>query len=475
LDKSLRAWYHVGDMENQDYDWKREWKDDQLDDLCAFANTDGGTLEIGKDNRGQFFPLKNIPKLLEDLPNKIRQQLGIIARVESVTEDGNTFIRIQVKKYAYPISYRGHYYKRSGSTTVEITGHELDEFILRSQGRTWDAIPDPGVSVDDLSAAAFKAFRLKAVDSGRLTAEQANVSNELLLKNLKLIENGQLTRAAILLFHEDPSQYLMGAGIKIAYFTSKADFLYQDEINGALITLADKVEDIAYTKYFKGIVSYKGFQRIENFPVPRIAFREAVLNAIINKDYPSQSPIKIRVYDDRVEIYNCGRLPTGWTVDDLHSEHESRPFNTFIAGTIFRSGQVEAWGRGIEKINASLAMFGKRNVEYSTGPGFVITRFYAEGEPEGITDRVAPNGNGTVNGTVSGTVSGTVNGTVKLTPTQKLIYDCVARDASITADNIAEAIGKSLRTVKRGIRELQDLSIMKREGSDKTGSWVVLK
>ena len=453
-------------MENQNFDWKREWKDDQLEDICAFANTDGGALDIGKDNKGQYFPLKNIPKLLEDIPSKIRQQLGIIASLEAVMENEGEYIRIKIQKYSYPISYKGHYYKRSGSTTVEITGRELDDFILRSQGKSWDSITDPNFKMEQLSAAALKTFRIKAVDSGRLTPEQANVSDELLLSNLMLMGNGQLKRAAMLLFHEDPSYVVMGTGVKIAYFVSDADFLYQDEVGGPLITLADKVEEIVYAKYFRGLVSYRGLQRIENFPVPRIAFREAVLNAIVNKDYTSQSPIKIRVYDDKVEIYNCGRLPAGWTAENLTAAHESKPFNTSIANTIFRSGQIEAWGRGIEKINNSLKSFGKRNVEYEIGPDFLIARFYAEGEPEGITDRVAID--------IAEAKNGAKNGAKKLTKTEALVHESLKNDLTLTKVELANRTGTSETTIERALASLKKKDMIRRIGAKRGGHWEII-
>jgi ATP-dependent DNA helicase RecG len=94
----------------------------------------------------------------------------------------------------------------------------------------------------------------------------------------------------------------------------------------------------------------QGVQRVETYPVPEEALREAVLNAIAHKDYGSAIPIQISVYDDKIMIWNNGELYEGWTVETLKGKHSSQPFNPDIANTFFRAGMIELWGRGIEHI-----------------------------------------------------------------------------------------------------------------------------
>jgi ATP-dependent DNA helicase RecG len=253
--------------------------------LCAFANASGGALEVGRDDNGVVVGVTDAAKLLEDLPNKIKNAMAIVADVAAHQQDGKEYIAIAVGAYPFPISYHGVYYIRSGSTTQELTGNALDEFMLRKQGKTWDGVPVPYVKFNDFESDAFKAFRRKAIASGRLTAQDLEISDEELLKNLRFIEGDYMKRAALLLFHQDPENWVPGAYIKIGMFENAADILYQDEIHGPLITMADKVEDLVYTKYFKGIISYDGFQRVETFPVPRLACRAAVLHAIQHRDY----------------------------------------------------------------------------------------------------------------------------------------------------------------------------------------------
>jgi ATP-dependent DNA helicase RecG len=108
--------------------------------------------------------------------------------------------------------------------------------------------------------------------------------------------------------------------------------------------------EILTTKYLKAAISYQGIQRIESLPVPEPALREAILNAIIHRDYAVGAPIQIRVYPDKLAIWNPGELPEGWTMKKLFGHHSSKPYNPLVANAFFRAGEIESWGRGIERI-----------------------------------------------------------------------------------------------------------------------------
>ncbi|EQD72716.1 transcriptional regulator, partial [mine drainage metagenome] len=112
----------------------------------------------------------------------------------------------------------------------------------------------------------------------------------------------------------------------------------------------ERTIDLLRTKYLRAAIRYEGIQRVEAFPVPEAALREAVLNAVIHKDYARGAPIQISVYDNTLMLWNPGELPQHWTVAKLKGKHASHPFNPDIANAFFRAGQIEAWGRGIERI-----------------------------------------------------------------------------------------------------------------------------
>ena len=171
-------------MENQFVEWKESWHDEYLKWVCAFANAQGGIIEIGRNNKGEAVGLSNAEKLLEDLPNKIRNATGVLADVDICDEEGKQYIAIAVKPYPAPVTFHGRYYYRSGSTTQELTGSALDEFMLRKQGKTWDGVPVPYVKESEFHRDAFSFFRRKSLESTRLSKEDLAIDDEALLQNL---------------------------------------------------------------------------------------------------------------------------------------------------------------------------------------------------------------------------------------------------------------------------------------------------
>jgi ATP-dependent DNA helicase RecG len=159
-----------------------------------------------------------------------------------------------------------------------------------------------------------------------------------------------LKRAAILLFHPFPENFVTGSYIKIGYFQSDDELVFQDAIHGNLFEQIEKTIDLLFTKYIKAEISYEGINRVEKYEYPKEAIREALLNAVAHKDYSGGVPIQISVYRDKIIFWNEGQLPENWTIKNLLVKHASRPYNPDIAIALFRSGYIESWGRGTIKI-----------------------------------------------------------------------------------------------------------------------------
>jgi ATP-dependent DNA helicase RecG len=115
--------------EHQNLEWKESWRDDYLRWICGFANAKGGTLLIGKNDRGTVVGVKQARKLLEEIPNKVRDTLGIMVDVNLKRNKGHELVEIVVAPYPYPISYKGEYHYRSGATKQELKGAALDQFL----------------------------------------------------------------------------------------------------------------------------------------------------------------------------------------------------------------------------------------------------------------------------------------------------------------------------------------------------------
>ncbi len=336
--------------EDQNVEWKERWRDEYLKWICGFANAQGGTIIIGKDDNGKVVGIDNAKKLMEDIPNKTRDVLGVVVDVNLLNENQLEYIEISVENYPYPVNYKGQYHYRSGSTKQELKGAALDKFMLQKKGKKWDGVPVPNVSIDDLDIETFEVFRNRAFKSNRIEEEALTDTNEHLIENLQLKENDYLKRAGILLFHPKPENFITGSYIKIGFFESDSELMYQDEIHGNLFHQIEKTVDLLFSKYIKAIISYEGIHRIETYEYPQEAIREALLNAISHKDYSSGFPIQISVYQDKLIIWNEGQLPENWTAEKLTQKHSSKPYNPDIANAFFRSGFIESWGRGTIKI-----------------------------------------------------------------------------------------------------------------------------
>ena len=357
--------------------------------------------------------------------------MGILVDVNLKEKGGKSYLEIVTEAYPYPVSFRGKYYQRSGATNQELKGAALDRFMLRKQGKTWNGVPVPYLKAEDLDNATFDLFHKYAKRSGRMEDADLMDDNHGLLEKLRLYEGSYLKRAAALLFHPDPEKYVTGAFVKVGFFREGMD--------------------LVCTKYMKAIITYEGIQRIETLPMPREALREALLNACINKDYAEPSPIQIRVYENKLEIINGGVLPEGWTVETLLSSHRSMPYNPDIANTFFRAGEIEAWGRGIERIITAC-----KNDGFST-PDF---RYDASG----------------IQSDQKTTQKTTQKAIQNLTEQQQAILSFLKGHPKATRKEISESLSNITEDgVKYNLSRLQELGLLKRIGGRKQGYWQIIE
>lgn len=454
--------------EDQHVEWKESWRDEYLKWICAFANAQGGILEIGRNDRGQVVGLADATRLTEELPNKVRDLLGILVDVNLCNYEGRSYLQIHVDPHSNPISYKGEYFYRSGSTNQMLKGAALDRFLLRKHGRTWDSIPHPSVALTELDTTVLKRFRERAAKSKRLGKDALDEVDAGLIEKLRLMEGRYLKRAAILLFHPDPERFFPGALIKIGYFETDSNLRYHDEIHGDLFTQVDKIMDLLLTKYLKASIHYEGIQRVETYPVPESALREVMLNAVIHRDYSVGTPVQIRVYEDRMQIWNPGELPENWSREKLLRQHSSRPFNPSVANAFFRAGEIEAWGQGIQRVFDACQEAGIPTPQLHVEPGELWFEF-----------SFAPEygyGKGTASAEGQKTPVETPVETPVKTPvkTPEMILDVLAVNPGLTLEEAAQVIGKSLRAVERATAKLVKDKRLRYVGPRKGGRWEVL-
>ena len=471
-------------MESQNVEYKLFWKDDYLKWICGFANAQGGTIYIGIDDNGRVVGVDNAKKLMEDIPNKIVNSLGLVNDVDLLNEGGKDYIRVTVTPSNTPISYHGKLYYRSGSTLQELNGTATQNFLLRKMGATWDSQIVERSSLNDIDTTAIEYFLRKGVNNGRLTTETKTDSLQKILSNLRLVDNdGRLTMAALMLFGKDPQQFCLNARFKIGRFGRNGSELFtQDLIEGNLIQMADKILSILSDKYLIRPIHYEGLQRIEPLEIPELGLRELIYNAIIHKSYDGPD-IQMKVFDDRITLWNYGMLPDGITVTNMFSEHSSMPRNRLIANTFYLAGFIEAWGRGFETVADS---FRKEELEVPTFKeefgGLTVTikrEIFTEiqrgGRVDDKTGRIVKNDiskreNGSHN-VVSGVVS---LSQVHLTERQKRECEIIEDNPFVSSKQMSVVLSVDSRTVQRDLATLQKIGVLIREGNTSAGRWVLV-
>ncbi|MBR1878283.1 MAG: putative DNA binding domain-containing protein [Paludibacteraceae bacterium] len=468
--------------ENQNIEYKESWRDEHVKWLCGFANAQGGKLYIGVNDKGEVCGVENAHKLSEDIPNKVVSFLGIVADVYVLNKDGKDYIEIAVAPSYVPISYKGKYYVRSGSTLQELNGAGLQNFVLKKMGNSWDDMVNEHATVDDLDREAIDYFLRKGIEAGRINSSEANAPTKTVLQNLGLLdEQEHLKNAALLLFSKNPRRYFAGTEFKIGRFHSNiADLTSQEMIEGSIIQMADRVVWMLKEKFLTMPIHYEGLQRIEQLEVPEDALREIIYNAICHKDYFGPQ-IQMRVWDHHVEIWNYGELPEQVTPENIETNHASYPRNKNLAFAFYKAGFIESWGRGWQKICDGFQAAGLPKPTIESKQGGVLVTFQRNNVNLKMTD-------GRQIGSQTGTdvVDKYAN---KLTERQQLILKTIRRfviDHVVegvvedgveipSARSIAMQLGTSPRTIQRELAYLQSQNIIIRRGNDYGGYWEIIE
>ena len=360
--------------EHQNIEYKSAWHNDYLKWICGFANAQGGTIFIGKDDNGNVVGIEDYKRLMDDIPNKIRNAMGISVEVNLHEENEMHYIEIVTFPYSVPISLRGRYYYRIGSTKQELTGTALNEFLLKKSGKTWDDVVEPRATLDDIDETAVAKFLIMAKEKGRLP-EVDGLTTEQLFEKLRLTENGQIKRAALILFGKDPGKFYPSIYVRIGRFRDELDLIFQESEEGNIINLYQAVLDQINHKFIIKNISFEGMHRIETPEYPREAMREAILNALVHRNYMG-AHTQIRVYNDKISFWNDGGLQSPLTVESLKRPHSSRPRNVLIADVCFKGGLIDAWGRGTIKIIETCKQAGLPEPEIiEQDGGLLVTMF----------------------------------------------------------------------------------------------------
>ncbi|MBI9094923.1 MAG: putative DNA binding domain-containing protein [Sphaerochaeta sp.] len=448
--------------ECQNIEIKQSWHDDYLKWICGFANAQGGCIYIGKDDTGHITGLKNANKLMEDLPNKIRDQLGLMPHINLLHEYGKAYLEIIVEPSTVPIPLRGSYYWRSGSVKQELKGNALTEFLLKKIGMTWDRIVEENATLEDIDDVTIELFKKEAVKAGRLS-DISDLSTKELLKKLRLLTEKGLTKASLVLFGKDPGEFYPNLFVKIGRFgTSVVDMRFQEVVEGNLFQMLHDVMEQLEKKFLIKPVHFEGLRRIEELEYPVPALREMLLNALVHRNYMG-SMTQLKVMDDRLSLWNAGTLPVELTVEKLFSLHESYPRNPLIADICYKAGYIDSWGRGIKKIMDTCKQAGLPEPIFEERSGGVAVELLKLQACEKIVSGGDRDD--------FGTLSERIRKEFGSEPVKA--FEIICKHPEFTAEQIAERLDKTPRTAENYISKLKKAGFIVRRGPKLGGYWEI--
>ena len=329
--------------ESERIEYKSQMIDDIYKEVIAFANTDGGVIYLGIDDKGNLVGIDNVDEIYTRLTNGIRDAIvpDVTMFVRYVLQD-NKVIQIEVGEGSYKPYYLkskgmkpAGVYVRQGASSVQASPDQIRRMIKDSDG---DVFEEMRSFAQELSfEEAERTFKRYQVDFSE---------EKYIALGLRNIHDDQYTNLAMLL--SDQCQHTT----KIAVFGDEANITFKDakEFGGSIFKQLD--ESFAYlTLCNRTAATFKGLERVELSDYPEDALREALLNSLVHRDYSYSGSIIINVNDSCIEFISIGGLMPGLSAEDIRSGI-SQPRNRKLAEIFHRLRLIESYGTGIRKIYA---------------------------------------------------------------------------------------------------------------------------
>jgi predicted HTH transcriptional regulator len=427
-------------QETNRIEYKRELNDRFERAVVSFLNySGGGEILIGIDNDGSVYGVTDTDtaqlQIVDRIRNNIRPQTLGLFDVVLTQIDGKDVIRVivscgQQRPYyirKFGMSEKGCFI-RVGSSTQPMSEQMIEELLAKRQQITLQSMLSPRQNL------TFKQLCIYYEEKNLEPTEQ-------FIESLDLRQsNGEYNYAAYLLSDEN------GVSVKVAAYagTDKVDLLETREYgNRCLITATNRILDRLDSEN-RTFAKITAKNRLEKERVNSIALREAVINAIVHNDYTKGVPL-VEIFEDRIVVTSCGGLVADLSEEDFF-KCRSMPRSRELM-RVFRDMElVEQIGSGMSRI---LKAYDRSIFELS--PNFTIVTFPFE-------EAFIPQ-----NGMINGKIIGKINS----------ILDILKYNPSATIPDLIEVTGKSQRTISRELKEYQDAGLLRREGSRKTGHWVV--
>ena len=331
--------------------------------ICAFLNGDGGYVLFGVCDDGNILGQEVSDKSKREIGNelaKISPAPHELVNVYYVKLDAPDKVVICVQAVSdsakRPFMYDNRAYVRHETSTIPMARDYLEQLTLaNAQGDfAWDNRPCNNATIGDLDTDEILATIREGTINGRIPEGYATDDPFAALRRLDLLDGEKIKNAAVVLFGKKPDYFYPQCLLRLARFRGldKSEFIDNKQVGGNIFKLLN--ESMMFANLHLPIASTfpkDQVQRVDTPLFPILALREAMANALCHRDYSNYSgSVGFAIYDDRLEIWNCGQFPAGVTLANLKSNPRSVPRNRKIANVLYYHKIFESWGRGINKI-----------------------------------------------------------------------------------------------------------------------------
>ena len=355
----------VKEGEGLTIEFKEKYTPRIAEDIVSFSNTRGGFILLGVNDQGKVIGDKLTGRMKADI-NCLARSCDPHISITNISQVGNAIIIEISEGEEKPYSCSAGYFRRLDAVSQKMSQKELRIIFRETADRTYEDIPRRDFSTDDVSLKKVKAFLKETntsynVSKGNLTSVLASIS---------IYKEGKINNAGILMFAENINKYIPHSETILGAFkgTNKTHIYDRKDVRDDVLTQFN--ESISFLQKHLNIRSeIRGVNRYDIYEIPLDALREAVVNAIIHRDYSMRGTnISINVFDDRVEIVNPGGLPSGITSKNFGKESMRR--NLIIADLFHRMGKVERLGSGIGKMRKLMKQSGLKEPVFESDTFF---------------------------------------------------------------------------------------------------------
>ena len=480
-EKMARDILFSGESKNVEYKVTLPDKSEKcMKTIVAFANTQGGKLIVGIDDKThEIVGVENeiLFQVMDGIANAISDSCvpQIIPDIEPQTVDGKTVIVVSVeagKNRPYYLKSKGKEngtYIRVAGTSRQAFPEKIRELEMEGARISWDELTCVGYSVSDEATERLcqdiENFRKKA----GMTEHSVKKEQLINWKILKQSEGQVMATNAYALLTSD---YFPFSKTQCAVFkgTDRAVFLDKREFTGPIYAQIESAVDFVLRNIRLG-ARIDGLVRKEKYELPLEAIREMIINAHCHRNLLDESCIQVAVYDDRLEVTSPGGLYNGLTYEEVMNGH-SKIRNKAIANIFSQMGLVEAWGSGIKRILNAAKEYGLLEPKFQEFDNMFRVELFRSSLPMTLENKSIGEASEKHRRNIGETSE--KQETVDFNSTQLEILKLLMENNRLSAVKLAEKIGVASRNIENNIKKLKELDILVRHGSPKNGYWEVI-